>query len=59
MGRMGMYLHPLVTTMIEHGELSCACGARVPFDDQDDRVRCDCGADYLITVTKIRSGPDS
>jgi hypothetical protein len=56
---MGMYLHPLVTTMIEHGELSCACGARVPFDDQDDRVRCDCGADYLITVTKIRSGPDS
>jgi hypothetical protein len=44
--------------MVEEGTITCTCGSLVEFDTNDDRVHCDCGADYIVTVTQIKPPSD-
>ena len=37
----------------EHVEIQCDCGEQLSLDSATDRAHCDCGATYVVTVTKL------
>jgi len=34
-------------------DMRCACGERLIFDRSTDRVTCECGATYAVTITRL------
>jgi hypothetical protein len=39
-------------------DMQCACGERLVFDRSTDRVTCECGATYAVTITRLTAPGD-